>query len=68
MSPTGTAILGNVLVSQVSEVINAVNVVPDPVVWQGNGGQDFLARDLNGFSWLSSAGLANVSVGNSDAE
>lgn len=30
MGPAGTAVLGNVLVADVGEIVSSVNVVPDP--------------------------------------
>ena len=34
MGPAGAAVLRNVLVSQVSEVVSVVNVIPYPLVGQ----------------------------------
>ena len=36
MGPARTAVLGNMLVSQVSEVVNSIDIVPDPSVGQLN--------------------------------
>lgn len=34
MSPAGAAVLGNVLVEDVGQVVGAVDVIPDPLFWQ----------------------------------
>jgi hypothetical protein len=34
MSPAGTAVRGNVLLSNVSQIVNTVDIVPDPLLWQ----------------------------------
>ena len=36
MGPAGTAILGDVLVPQVSQIVGAVRVVPHPGIWKVN--------------------------------
>ena len=36
LSPAWTAILGNMLVFQICEVIDIVNIVPNPVVWKSS--------------------------------
>lgn len=36
MGPAGTAVLGDVLVENVSQVVGIVDVVPDPLLWELN--------------------------------
>ena len=34
MRPTGAAVLWHVLITHIGQVVNAVDVVPDPLLWQ----------------------------------
>ena len=55
MGPAGAAVLGNVLVSQVSEIVSVVNVIPYPLVGQVDRLQGLPHVLFNGFLALDSA-------------
>lgn len=67
MCPTGTAVLGDVLVSNVGEIIHTVDVVPNPGVWKGDLGKWLSQNWLNWATMLLSAGTI-LSDGNSKKE
>ena len=62
MSPARAAVLRDVLVLDVSEIVNSVNIVPDVVSWDLNLLETALQDWLDSFLRLSEAWLINVAV------
>ena len=62
MSPARAAVLRDMLVLDVSEIVNSVNIVPDVVSWDLNLLETALQDWLDSFLRLSEAWLINVAV------
>ena len=63
MSPAGTAVLRNVLVSQVCEEVSVIDIVPHPLVREGHGVQRSLDNWGNRLGALPAAGLPSIAEG-----
>ena len=62
MSPARAAVLRDMLVLDVSEIVNSINIVPDVVSWDLNLLETALQDWLDSFLRLSEAWLINVAV------
>ena len=62
MSPARAAVLRDMLVLDVSEIVNSVNIVPDVVSWDLNLLETAFQDWLDSFLRLSEAWLINVAV------
>ena len=62
MSPARAAVLRDMLVLDVSEIVNSVNIVPDVISWDLNFLETALQDWLYSFLRLSEAWLINVAV------
>ena len=63
MSPAGTAILRNVLISQVCEEVSVIDIVPHPLVRESHGVQGSLDYWVNRLGALPAAGLTSIAEG-----
>jgi hypothetical protein len=60
MSPARAAVLGNVLVPQIGKVVCVVDIIPNPLVWEGHRLKGALNDWSNRFGALSAAGVTSV--------
>lgn len=63
VSPARTTVLGYVLVSQVSEEVRVVDIVPHPLLRESHGLQGSLDNWRNGFGALLAARLTSIAEG-----
>ena len=63
MCPAGTAVLRNMLVSQIGEEVRVIDIVPHPLVRESHGFQGSLDNWRNRFGALLPAGLTSIAEG-----
>jgi len=60
--PARAAVLGDVLVPDVSKIVNPINVVPDESLWKFDIVKGFFNNGIDGISGLSSARVDGVHI------